>query len=550
MISAVYFHPEAYSTTGERLMGRNAAGESFLRGLITYSSSSVFGAVVSSSDHANGFVKTVRDREPTKDIRTFQEYKLNESSCPDLIFYPGPNISKHAYQRSAFGSTSWSLCGITHTTSSEAAMDALANILIAPLHSWDAVICPSSSVKRNALCVIDAQRDYLKSRLGATDFELPELPVIPLGIHTEDFEFSDAQRISARASIGADNEAIVVTYMGRLSFHAKAHPLAMYQALERAAGKSGKQVILIECGWHPNQYIKDAFEQAATMVCPSVRHIHLDGRQQQNRDAAWASADVFCSFSDNIQETFGITPLEAMATGVPVVVTDWDGYRDSVRDGVDGFRIPTMMPGPDNGADLAMRHALGTDTYDRYCGMTSSMISVDIDLAAEAFTALFVSSELRATMGAAGRDRAKQIYDWKTIIPSYEALWTELNQRRLDASEPRDKNANVWPARLDPFYSFEHYATSSLKPETVLALVDEDAKAASARYQRYLSLKMVNYNTYTSVEESLVFSLFEVLETGPLKAGNLLEEIDAHQDGFVFRFLAALLKLGLLKIQK
>jgi hypothetical protein len=178
------------------------------------------------------------------------------------------------------------------------------------------------------------------------------------------------------------------------------------------------------------------------------------------------------------------------------------------------------------------------------------MISVDIDLAAEAFTALFVSSELRATMGAAGRDRAKQIYDWKTIIPSYEALWTELNQRRLDASEPRDKNANVWPARLDPFYSFEHYATSSLKPETVLALVDEDAKAASARYQRYLSLKMVNYNTYTSVEESLVFSLFEVLETGPLKAGNLLEEIDAHQDGFVFRFLAALLKLGLLKIQK
>jgi hypothetical protein len=89
-----------------------------------------------------------------------------------------------------------------------------------------------------------------------------------------------------------------------------------------------------------------------------------------------------------------------------------------------------------------------------------------------------------------------------------------------------------------------------LKLETVLVLVDEDAKAASARYQRYLSLKMVNYNTYTSVEESLVFSLFEVLETGPLKAGDLLERIDSHQDEFVFRFLAALLKFGLLKIEK
>jgi len=318
----------------------------------------------------------------------------------------------------------------------------------------------------------------------------------------------------------------------------------MYQALEQAARKAGKQVILIEGGWHANQYIKDAFEEAAKMACPSVRHIHLDGRQKENRDTAWASADVFCSFSDNIQETFGITPLEAMATGVPVVVSDWDGYRDSVRDDVDGFRIPTVMPGPDNGADLAMRHALGTDTYDRYCGMTSSMISVDIDLATEAFTALFVSSELRATMGAAGRDRAKQIYDWKTIIPSYEALWAELNQRRLDASEPRDKNASIWPARLDPFYSFEHYATSSLRPETVLALVDGDAKAARTRYQGYLSLKMVNWNTYTSVEESLVFSLFEVLENGPLKAGDILERVDAEQEWFVFRFLAALLKLG------
>ena len=28
-----------------------------------------------------------------------------------------------------------------------------------------------------------------------------------------------------------------------------------------------------------------------------------------------------------------------MAAGLPVVVSDWDGYRDTVRDGVDGFRI-------------------------------------------------------------------------------------------------------------------------------------------------------------------------------------------------------------------
>ena len=46
----------------------------------------------------------------------------------------------------------------------------------------------------------------------------------------------------------------------------------------------------------------------------------------------WAAADVFLSLVDNIQETFGITPLEAMAAGLPVVASDWDGYRYTMRD--------------------------------------------------------------------------------------------------------------------------------------------------------------------------------------------------------------------------
>ena len=38
MTAAIYFHPEAYTTSGPKLMGRNAAGESFLRGYVKHSS--------------------------------------------------------------------------------------------------------------------------------------------------------------------------------------------------------------------------------------------------------------------------------------------------------------------------------------------------------------------------------------------------------------------------------------------------------------------------------------------------------------------------------
>ena len=47
------------------------------------------------------------------------------------------------------------------------------------------------------------------------------------------------------------------------------------------------------------------------------------------------------SLVDNPQETFGLAVAEAMAAGVPLVVSDWNGYRDLVRDGIDGFRVPT-----------------------------------------------------------------------------------------------------------------------------------------------------------------------------------------------------------------
>ncbi len=546
--AAIYYHPEAYTISGPKLMGRNAAGESFLRGFIRYSQATEHWLQVEQATHAQSFADTAKILGKPLPIKALDKNNLAALAHPGVIYYPGPNLGQHAWHRAAYGHQSWSLCGITHTTSSANAMDGLTELITAPVQAWDAVICTSHAVKNNVIQLLQAQTDYLTHRLGIQKVVLPLLPVIPLGIHTQDFFFTDAQKQTAKLAIGADQGSIVVLFMGRLSFHAKAHPLAMYQALEQAAlAHPDKKIVLLECGWHANDFIAKAYQAAAQLACPNVRVVTLDGRTAENRNTAWASGDVFCSLSDNIQETFGITPIEAMAAGMPVVVSDWDGYKDTVRDGVDGFRIITTMPGSGLGGDLALRHALDLDTYDMYCGHASSLIAVDVAATAQALIQLFGSADLRQKMGAAGQQRARDIYDWAAIIPQYEALWAQQTEiRKTQIAAPALTHS--WPARMDPFAAFSGYPSRLLNPKTKLALVDADATLASQRLIQYRQLSMVNFAKLVLPSEVECARLLNSLSHGSATAAELIKTIEPERQAFVFRAINWLLKLGIVKV--
>lgn len=550
MNAAIYYHPEAYTTNSPKLMGRNAAGESFLRGYLQYARADAFWTQVQIPEHAQSFADSVKTSGRSEPVVMVDKHSLGRLSQPGVVYHPGPGIGEHAWQRSFYGHGLWSLCGITHTTASAGVMDALVQLLSAPVQPWDAVICTSNAVKDQVTCLVQAQADYLADRLGAARFVMPQFPVIPLGIHTADFQFSAQEKADARDATGADKDTLVVLYTGRLSFHAKAHPLAMYQALEKALDvlPEGKRVMLVECGWHANDHIAKAYSDAAAQACPGVRVVTLDGRKTENRKTAWASADVFCSLSDNIQETFGIVPIEAMAAGLPVVVSDWDGYKDTVRDEVDGFRVPTLMSGQGTGGDLALRHALEIDTYDRYCGLSCSFVAVDVEATANAFRRLFESPELRKKYGEAGRLRAKEVYEWAVIIPQYETLWEQLKEIRKVQSKELTVLPNPWPARMDPFHVFAGYPTRQLTPGTILGTDESELSSSMERLNEYNRLAMVNFARSVLPTNDEIAAVLGAAINEPKAAGELIQKIPADRKAFVFRSLAWLVKLGILKV--
>jgi glycosyltransferase involved in cell wall biosynthesis len=549
MNAAIYYHPEGYTTGGPRLMGRQAAGESFLRGFFTHSRAGEFYAQVEDDGHARHFATVARKNGRNERVFSITADRLRELKKVGTVYHPGPGIGDSAWQRRFFGDDAWSLCGITHTTASARAMDSLVNLPVAPVQPWDALICTSTAVRDNVVRVLETQKRYLQERLGVSRFVLPQLPVIPLGINTRDFTPSAERRAKWRRQHNIADNSVAILFLGRLAFHGKAHPLAMYQALEKAVAFLPKptEVVLIACGWYANDFMARADAEAAACACPNVRLLVLDGRDGENREAAWAAADIFCSLSDNIQETFGLTPIEAMAAGLPLVVSDWDGYRDTVRDGIDGFRIPTLMPAGGVGEDLAMRHALGIDTYDVYCGNTCMMVAVDVEATAQAFVRLISSAELRTKMGEAGLRRARDVYDWAAIIPRYEDLWQQQAAiRRAQALPGRDR---MWPARMDPFAAFAAYPTVSLAPQTRLVLVDKDRDSARERLAGYRRLAMVSFANSILPSETDLARILAAAEIHPKKAEELVAAISPGRSRtLAYRGLSWLVKLNILKM--
>jgi D-inositol-3-phosphate glycosyltransferase len=91
------------------------------------------------------------------------------------------------------------------------------------------------------------------------------------------------------------------------------------------------------------------------------------------------SADVVVSVP--WYEPFGIVPVEAMACGAPVVAAAVGGLIDTVVDGVTGIHVPPRR--------------------------TDAIVA--------AVRTLFADPRLRASLGAAGARRVRQLYTWERV---------------------------------------------------------------------------------------------------------------------------------------
>ncbi|QPC89750.1 glycosyltransferase family 4 protein [Mesorhizobium sp. INR15] len=549
---AIHFIPEAYEGDKPMVVGRQSAGAGFLDALVSHGGVDKLYCLTDTPQIYQAF----RDRvshgaptTPTEWIKPFDADRLEEAGC---IFMPGPIISEGAWMRRYVGERRYSVCGITHSVATERVIRSIRDFMVAPTQPWDALICTSVSARQAIGHIFETWGEYLASR-GFSVGETPvQFPVIPLGVHLERFRRTDAKLAEGarlRAQLGLEPDDILVLNFGRLDFRSKAHPVPLFRALELASRRMSKgRLHLAMVGQFNDPMSQHEYRNARQLFCPSVPTHWIDGADTHTADASWFAADMFVSLPDNVQESFGLTPVEAMAASLPCVVSDWNGYKETVVDGETGIRIPTMLAPAGAGVELSDEHARASFDHFTLITYTAQCTAVDIDACADAIARLATDADLRRRMGDAGRKRAETVYDWRKIIVNYQALWADLAELRREAKTvgARDTTRQtVHPDYPDLFAMFSGHPSRPMDAQMIATIADPDPEGA---LQQIRSLGMNGAARPVMLDDFEIDRIVRNLAAGPQSVTALLDKLPEARRTTGLRSMMWLCKFGIITL--
>jgi alpha-maltose-1-phosphate synthase len=477
----VYYVPDAYGHTTHGIVGRQSAGREFLKAYADSKPDQGFRCVANTTEDFASFLDLIAQfgADPAGAFHIGSN-DIDAISRIGTLYWPDPALGRIAFARRSLRNDAYSLCGVTHSLSESGAIAGIQDILVAPLQPWDALICTSQAARTAVERILAGWSAYLSERMGVTPGIAVQLPVIPLGVDADRFRATDAKANNGRVlrqQFGIPERAVLGLYFGRFNFLTKSHPTPMFMALAQAkANTPDVDLRLLMTGQFANPLVEAEFRDLAERYCGNVPIAWVDGRDQDASEASWAAADFFISLPDNVQETFGMTALEAMAASLPCVVSDWSGLRETVVDGDTGFLVPTRMPSPDASEMVLKRATFGVESFDDSIASVSQVVAVDIADCANRIAALAANPDLRRTLGHRARMRIERDYDWKKILPRYEALWNELSAIRARAGGASRPPVPAQLGQTDPFVAFGHFATARLGASAKVACLEAAAQ--------------------------------------------------------------------------
>jgi D-inositol-3-phosphate glycosyltransferase len=414
-------------------------------------------------------------------------------------------------------------------------------MVLSKSYPFDAVVCTSTAARTAILRILDHLSIELKREQGIEAKFRGRLEVIPLGVDTD--KFRPRQKETARREIGLPRNAFIILYFGRLSPVDKADLIPFIRVFRDLVKSNPRKKLLFvvssaRAGPYLDTLIRCVRESG---IGKNVRFIVTP----ENPALLYSAADIFVSPVDNIQESFGLSVIEAMACGIPQVVSDWNGYRDTVVDGETGFLVPTHWMQCDGDLCEAAPLFEGDGAFDH----VSLAQSVAIDLRAyrDRLQGLIDNAELRGAMSHHSRQRAVSCFSWPSVMQRYRTLWTELGT--MAAAAKRVSNSSASSSHPRYFDAFGHYASHEVTAATRLRITAAGRRARPAASPEYEIAE-----EWKLLDQHLLLDTLSLLRRQELNRETLVDRLasiprhKAHHRHLIYRHVMWLLKHGLIEI--
>ena len=351
------------------------------------------------------------------------------------------------------------ICGIVHSV----ICDDFQSVYLSNA-AWgqraDKIVATSEAAEKAVRQALETANQQLRFATGKTPESSPGIERIPLGVDHEHFQPSDA--VAARRLLSLPEEALTVTYVGRLtkSYKATLEPLLTVCATLKRRHPS---LHLLFAGTVEDESYVTVLERVSRELEIGAAVHFITNFPAFVKRLIYAASDIVVLPVDNIQESFGLSVLEAMASGRPVVASDWSGYRDLVVHGENGFLVPTIWIPPAAFAASILAPLSRFPTIEEYLAQHTV---VDVEALASYLDVLCGNPDRRQSMGEKGRKRVERSFSWRIVTRLLGNLWQDQVATAKDASSWKGS------AAMDCNKLFEHYATSVLSPAARVECTD------------------------------------------------------------------------------
>lgn len=166
------------------------------------------------------------------------------------------------------------------------------------------------------------------------------------------YPLDEASKQALRATLGFNSEDKILLYCGRITLEKNVHSvLRIFSVIQKLIPNAR----LVIAGSAHNTPVFQFFSAYSVNISHTLDKViaklgidrdkirFLGHRDKADLRGLYNIADVAINMTLNHDENFGLSQVEAMACGTPVVGTNWGGLKDVIVDDETGYKVSATM---------------------------------------------------------------------------------------------------------------------------------------------------------------------------------------------------------------